>query len=453
MADLKAALDELSPTFCGRLLMPSDSGYDDARSVFNAMIDKRPAVIAQCRGLADISDAVKFGRAQGLEIAVRGGGHNVAGRATVEGGLMVDLSLMRGVHVDRQARTARVEGGACWLDVNRATQIHGLATTGGAVSTTGVAGLTLGGGLGWLMPKFGMALDNLRSVEIIDATGEVIRASVDENPDLFWGIRGGGGNFGIVGSFEFQLHEVGPMVFGGLVAWPFSEAGKVLRFFREFTESVPDEVFLLSACLTGPDGGKLVAIGAAHCGSVADGERVLAPIKAFGSPVMDVLGPVSYTQLNMIIDAGLQKGFRNYWKSNFLASLDDAAIDTFVGAFAKCPSPMTQAIFEHFHGAPTRVEPTETAYALRSAGFNAVLISIWPDEADDAANIQWTRDSYAALQPYTASHRYLNYMDHDDSDDATLAAVYGPNLSRLRKLKAKYDPDNVFHLNVNVEPG
>jgi FAD/FMN-containing dehydrogenase len=452
MPDLSAAIADMRKTFCGRLLLPPDEGYDDARSVFNAMVDRRPTVIAQCRNLADISDAVRLGRAHDLEIAVRGGGHNVAGRATVEAGLNIDLSLMRGVHVDRRARTARVEGGATWKDVNRATQVHGLATTGGVVSTTGVAGLTLGGGLGWLMPRYGMALDNVRSFEMVDATGAAAPASADENPDLFWALRGGGGNFGVVGSFEFDVHAVGPTIIGGLVAWPFTEAGNVLRFFRDFAATVPDEVFLLGAATTGPDGTKLVAMAAAHCGPLADGERVLAPIKAFGRPVMDVLGPLPYSQLNMMFDDGLRAGSRNYWKSHFLSTLTDAAIDTFVTQFARCPSPQTQAFFEHFHGAPTRLSPTDTAYALRSNGFNLAIVSIWPNAAGDAANIQWTRETYRAFQPHVGSNRYLNYMDQDDADDAVLAAVYGPNLARLKRVKKQYDPDNVFHLNVNIRP-
>jgi FAD/FMN-containing dehydrogenase len=462
MTDLRAAVDDIAKTFCGRLLMPSDDGYDDARHVHNGMVDKHPALIAQCRGLADICDAVKLARARDLEIAVRGGGHNVAGRATVDGGVMVDLSPMRGVHVDPQARTARVEGGACWLDVNRATQVFGLATTGGAVSSTGVAGLTLGGGFGWLMAKYGMALDNVRSVEMVNADGEVVHASADENPDLFWGLRGGGGNFGVAGSFEFQLHEVGPTVVGGLIAYPFSEAANVLRFYRDFAASVPDEVFLVGALLTGPDGNRLAAIGAAHCGSVEDGEKALQPIKAFGSPVMDGIGPLPYTQLNMILDDAFPKGTRNYWKSHFMPGqywkshfmpgLEDAAIDTLVGSFERCPSPLSQVVLEHFHGLPTRIPPTETAYALRATGFNTLFVSLWPDSVDDDRNIRWTREAYADLQPYVGPSRYLNYMDHDDVDDAVLAAVYGPNVARLREVKAKYDPDNVFHLNLNVKP-
>jgi FAD/FMN-containing dehydrogenase len=302
------------------------------------------------------------------------------------------------------------------------------------------------------MPKYGMALDNLRSVDLVTADGSVVRAAADENPDLFWGVRGGGGNFGVATSFEFQLHDVGPTVYGGLVLHPYAEARTLVRFFRDFSATVSDDVFLVGALLTGPEGDKLCAIAAAHCGALEDGEKALAPIKNFGTPVADMLGPIPYSQLNMMLDEGMQKGFRNYWKSHFLAGLDDAAIDAFVEAFASCPSPMSQALLEHFHGAATRVPRTETAFAMRSGGYNSLALSFWSDQADDEANIAWARDVYAALQPFQAPSRYANYMGEDDTGDETLAAVYGPNLPRLRDLKRKYDPDNVFHLNLNVPP-
>jgi len=453
MSDLVTVVSELKPAFGGNLLLPSDDGYDEARRIHNGMVDKHPALIAQCRGVADVVDAVKLARSQNLEIAVRGGGHNVAGRATVDDGLMIDLSLMRSVRVDRQAKTARVEGGATWLDVNRGTQIFGLATTGGAVSTTGVAGLTLGGGLGWLMPKYGMALDTLLSVDLVTADGEVARAAADENPDLYWAVRGGGGNFGVAASFEFQLYEVGPEIIGGLVAYPLSAAPEVFRFFRDVTATLPDEVFALAGLMTGEDGSKLVAFAMSHCGSVAEGEAAARPIKEFGEPVMDALGPITYSQLNMLLDDGFPKGARNYWKSHFLTELTDEAIDTLVDQFETCPSPMTQVFLEHFHGAATRINPTETAFALRSTGYNLAFVSQWMDSGDDQTNTDWTRAAYAAMAPYVGSNRYVNYMDHDDSGDSVLSAVYGPNVDRLKAVKAKYDPENVFHLNLNIPPG
>ena len=293
----------------------------------NGLIDKRPALIAECRGVADVVDAVKFARDQGLEIAVRGGGHNVGGRATVDGGVMIDLSQMRGVHVDPATRTAQAEGGTLWKIFNRETQVHGLATTGGVVGTTGIGGLTLGGGLGWLMPKHGMALDNLKSVDLVLADGKVARASALENQDLFWAVRGGGGNFGIATSFEFALHPIGPMVMGGLAAWPVALAKDVLRLYRDLCAKATDDLMLVGALLTAPDGKtKVVAIGAGHFGSKADGEKALATIKAFKQPIMDELGPLPYVAINGLLDGAFPTGARNYWKSHFLNELSDDAM-------------------------------------------------------------------------------------------------------------------------------
>ena len=336
------AAAELANTFTGQLLKPTDGGYDEARRVHNGLIDKRPALIARCRGVADVADAVKLTRKLGLEVAVRGGGHNVAGRATIDGGLMIDLSPMKGIHVDSKNRTVRAQGGVTWGELNRETQLHGLAVTGGVVSSTGVAGLTLGGGLGWLMGKYGLALDNLRSVELVTADGKVVRASNDEEPELFWAVRGGGGNFGIVTSFEFMLHPVGPMVTGGLIAHPFDRASDLLKFYRDQTKSLPDEHTIFGGLIHAPDGSgtKLAAMVTCHCGPLADGEKAMQPLKQFGSPAMDALGPMPYAQLNGMLDAAYPKGALNYWKSSFLKHLSDEAIDTMVGCFARCPTPM-----------------------------------------------------------------------------------------------------------------
>jgi FAD/FMN-containing dehydrogenase len=453
MSDLTATVAELSKNFSGRLLLPEDPEWDTARRVHNGLVDKRPALVAQCLGAADIAAAVRFAREQSLEIAVRGGGHNVSGRATVDGGLMIDLSALKYVHVDRKPRTARVGGGTLWGHFNRETQAHGLATTGGVVSTTGVAGLTLGGGLGWLTPKFGMALDNLQSVEIVLADGKIARAAADENADLFWAVRGGGGNFGVVSSFEFRLHELGPMVTGGLVAWPAEHARDALRLFRDLAEHASDDVMLVAALMTAPDGAtKIAAIGAGYFGPSAVAERVVKPIKAFGRPIADTLGPVSYEELNTRVDAAFPRGARNYWKSQFCEGLTDAAIDTMVECHKKCPSPMAMVMIEHFHGASTRIKPQKTAYALRARGFNALVLSQWNAAGGDAAGIAWARETFAALQPFVGSSAYVNYFDQDDTGAAALAAAYGPNLQRLQSLKAKYDPENLFHLNVNIPP-
>jgi FAD/FMN-containing dehydrogenase len=450
---LAANLETIAPSFTGQLLQPTDTGYDDARKVHNGLVDKRPKLIAQCRGTADVADAVKLARTLNLEVAVRGGGHNVAGRATIDGGLMIDLAPMKGIHVDPRTRTARAQGGVLWKELNRETQVHGLATTGGVVGTTGIAGLTLGGGLGWLMPKYGLALDNLRSAEMVMADGSVRRASADENPDLFWAIRGGGGNFGIAASLEYALHPVGPMMTGGLVAHPLQNAVNVLKFFREQCRALPDEMMMVAGLITAPDGSgaKLAGVLAAHCGPLPDGEAAVKPIKAFGPPVMDAMGPIPYVAQNGLLDASLPKGALNYWKSHFLTDLSDECIGALIERFKECPSPMSQIVIEHFHGAASRVPVDATACAMRITGFNVVLISQWSDPRDTDRSISWCRDTYSALQPHLGSFRYVNYLDSDETGDP-VAIAYGPNYGRLRDLKTKYDPENFFHTNVNIRP-
>jgi len=448
-----ATLAQLAPGFTGRFLQPADGEYDDARRVHNGLVDKHPALIARCRGVADVCDAVKLARTLKLEISVRGGGHNVAGLAVLDGGLMIDLALMKGIHVDPRASVARAQGGVLWAELNRETQLHGLATTGGVIGSTGISGLTLGGGLGWLMPKYGLALDNLLSVEMVMADGGVTRASADENADLFWAIRGGGGNFGIVTSFEYALHQVGPMIMGGLVAHPLAKAREVLQFFREQAASAPDELMMAAGFIHAPDGSgaKLVAIVAAHCGSLADGEAVLGPFKTFGPPVLDAMGPITYNAQNALFDAGLPRGALNYWKSQFLTGLSDEAIAVLTERFAACDSPMSQILIEHFHGAASRVPISATACAMRVTGFNVAIIAQWMDPRQNEACIAWGRGTFAGLKPFLAATRYVNYLDNDEAGDP-VAAAYGPNYSRLRKLKRKYDPENLFHANVNFRP-
>jgi FAD/FMN-containing dehydrogenase len=452
-SSLADAAAELSKTFTGQLLRPSDPGYDEVRKVHNGLVDKRPALIARCRGAADIVDAVGLARSLKLEVAVRGGGHNVAGRATVDGGLMIDLLPMKGLHVDPQTRTARAHGGVTWGEFNRETQLHGLATTGGVVSTTGIAGLTLGGGIGWLMGQYGLALDNLVSVELVTADGRVVRASEEENPDLFWGVRGGGGNFGIAASFEYRLHQVGPMITGGLVCHEFKAARDVLSLFREVTASAPDNMMLVAGLLSAPDGSgaKLAAIAASHCGPLPDGEAAMRPLKSFGRPVLDTIGPMTYCGLNAMLDGGYPKGALNYWKSHFLRELSDDAIATMIDAFGKCPSPMSGLLLEHFHGAATRVGVSDTAFPLRSAGYNLLVLSQWASPSDNEPCIDWARAGYAAMQPFVGLGRYSNYLDDDEPGDPS-AAAYGPNFKRLQELKAKYDPENFFHINQNIRP-
>ena len=445
------AISELSIRFSGQLLTSVDAGYEEARKVHNGLIDKHPMLIARCHGVADVVDAVKLARSLNLEVAIRGGGHNVAGRATIEGGLMIDLMPMKGIHVDPQARTAHAQGGATWAELNRETQLHGLAVTGGVVSSTGIAGLTLGGGLGWLMGKYGLALDNLRSVELVTAEGEVLRASEEEHPDLFWAVRGGGGNFGIATSFEYQLHPVGPMITGGLVLHPFDRARDVLRFFRETTASLPDEMSVFGGVIHSPDGAKLAAMLACHSGSLEDGERAVRPLKEFGAPVMDAIGPMPYSALNSMLDAGYPKGALNYWKSSFLRELSDDAIDALIECFSACPTPMGQMLLEHFHGAAARVPVSETAFPHRATGYNLLILTQWLQPGETDRCISWTRSSYSRLEPFVGPGRYVNYLGDDEPGDPAIAA-YGPNYKRLQEIKTKYDPTNFFHMTQNIKP-
>jgi FAD/FMN-containing dehydrogenase len=453
VTSIPSAVSDLSATFTGSLLQPADAAYEEARKVHNGLVDKRPALIARCRGVADVVEAVNLARRLNLEVAVRGGGHNVAGRATVDGGLMIDLSLMKGIHVDAKAHTARAQGGVTWAELNRETQLHGLAVTGGVVSTTGIAGLTLGGGLGWLMGKYGLALDNLRSIEIVTAEGKVLRTSKDEHSDLFWAVRGGGGNFGVATSFEYQLYPVGPTITGGLIAHPFDRARDVLKFVRDFSTKLPDEFMVIGGLIHAGDGSgtKLAAIAACHCGSLSDGEAAVRPLKQFGTPLMDAMSPMPYCQLNSMLDAAYPKGALNYWKSSFLEKLSDDAIDTLVDCFARCPTPMGQLLLEHFHGAVARVNVSDTAFPHRVEGYNLVVLAEWMEPKDTDRCVAWARETYAAMEPFFASRRYVNYLSDDETGDPT-AAAYGPNYRRLQELKTKYDPKNFFHMNQNIRP-
>jgi FAD/FMN-containing dehydrogenase len=452
MSSVAESLGQLAPAFIGRILQPADVGYDEARRVHNGLVDKRPALIACCRGVADVVDAVKLARTLNLEVAVRGGGHNVAGRGTCDGGLMIDLSPLKGIQVNPRTRTVQAQGGVLWRELNRETQLHGLATTGGVVSSTGIAGLTLGGGLGWLMCKHGLALDNLLSATMVMADGSVMQASTEENPDLFWAIRGGGGNFGIATSLEYALHPVGPIITGGLAAYPLQRAREVFALFRDVCASASDDLMMAAGMLTAPDGSgaKLVGVLLSHFGSAADGEAATRPFKALG-PVMDLMGPISYCTQNSLLDEAFPKGALNYWKSQFLTDLTDAAVKTLVECFEACPSPMSQMAVEHFHGAVTRVPMSQTACAMRLNAYNVVIASQWSDPLENERHIEWGRSTYAALQPFFGSFRYLNYLDGDEGPDPA-AVAYGPNYARLRELKAKYDPENFFRRNVNIAP-
>src|SRR5581483_11965120 len=427
--------------FGGELLRPADPGYDDARRIHNGMIDKRPGLIARCRSSADVAAVVVFARDGGHELSVRGGGHNVAGRAVTEGGVMLDLSAMRAVAVDPAARTARAQGGARWGDVDRETQRHGLAVTGGMISTTGIGGLTLGGGLGWLMGRYGLTVDNLLSAEVVTADGAVVTASASEHEDLFWALRGGGGNFGVVTSFEYRLHPVGPVVTGFRVVYPFSRAAEVLRAYRDFTASIPDELTLNAALLHASDGSgvKLAGIVGFHVG-----------------PAEDVLAcPIEYTTLNSLLDAAYPRGALNYWKSSFLDSFSDEAIAVMVDEFAACPSPSSAFVIENPHGEATSVPVEATAVPFRAPGYNFLITSVWRDAAASEANVAWTRRAFEAVRPFAADRCYVNYLAGDEAAGGgrdPVRAAYGPNYERLVAVKRRYDPANLFRLNQNIRP-
>lgn len=442
-------VDQLRSAVAGEVYTPRDVGYDEVRKIHNGMIDKRPAVIVRCQNTSDVVDAVKFAGSHGLEVAIRGGGHNVAGRAVTEGGLMVDTQSMKGVHVDPARRRVRAQPGLTWNEYNRATAAYGLATTGGVVSTTGVAGLTLGGGLGWLMGRYGMAVDNVRSVEVVDVNGQILTADEEQHTDLYWALRGGGGNFGVASSFEFDAHPVST-VFGGLIAFALADAPRVWGYFEGFSAGAPDELVLMMALVHAPDGSgqKIAAVGMCHCGDPSEGEKAAAAIRRAATPLIDMLGPLPYPVQNTLLDAGFPKGARNYWKSAFFKEVTADTVALMVERFEQTPSILTGMVIEHFHGAVTRVPATATAFPHREPGYNLVIPGVWPDAGGDEANIAWVRDTYDALTPYMAESVYVNYLADDDTSRVQVA--YGPCWERLLQVKRAYDPDNVFHLNQNI---
>jgi FAD/FMN-containing dehydrogenase len=443
---------ELAERVSGPVLSPQDPGYDEARAVHNGLVDRRPAAIVRARTAADVVAALAFARRAGLEVSVRGGGHNHAGRAVTDGGVMISLADMRAVTVDPERRTLTAQGGATWAELNAAAGAHGMAVTGGAVSTTGIAGLTLGGGLGWLMAKHGLAADNLLGAELVTAAGEVLDVDAVSHPDLFWALRGGGGNFGVATTFTYRLHEL-DTVTGGLIAHPVEAAPELLRFYRDAVADAPDDLTVFAGLVHAPDGSgtKLAAMVVFHAGPADAAERDLAPFLAFGSPLVAEVGPMPYPVMNTLLDGGFPDGALNYWLSSFTRGLPDALIDATVERFASVPSPMTSILFEHFHGAVTRVGQDETAVPHREPGWNLLLPSVWTDPAGTEANIRWTRDTHAALKPHLSTRRWLNYLGDDQGDDA-IRAAYGPNYERLREIKRRYDPGNVFHLNHNIAP-
>ena len=457
------AVDELGGSFRGDLLLPTSPGYDAARRIWNGVIDRHPACIARCTGVADVVAAVRFARDHDLEIAVRGGGHNVAGSAVCDDGIVIDLSAMRAVSVDPAGRTAWVQGGALWGDVDHETQAHGLATTGGIVGHTGVAGLTLGGGIGFLMRKHGLTVDNLIAAEVVTAEGSIVRASADEHPDLFWALRGGGGNFGVVTSFRFALHPVGPTVMAGPVFWAADDTTDVLRFYRDFAAQAPDELGSVVRLGTVPPMPDIpedlhwrpaIAVACCYAGAVEAGERAVRALRRFRTPLVDLLAPSPYAVFQGGMDDTVLHGWHYYWKSTNLAGLSDDAIAVIADHAYAATSPRSYAAMFHMGGAVARVPDDATAYGGRDVAHNIIIDAAWLPGQDDtvgAAETAWARTFLDALQPYRAGV-YVNFLDSDD-DASRVREAYGDTYRRLTEVKAKYDPENVFHNNKNIQPG
>jgi FAD/FMN-containing dehydrogenase len=414
------------------------------------MIDRRPALIAQCASVADVQAALAYARAEGLPVAVRGGGHSAAGLASIEGGVVIDLRLMNQVEVDPEARTARAGGGATWGQFDAATQAHGLASTGGAISTTGIGGLTLGGGIGWLMRKHGLACDNLIAAEVVTANGEVVIASAAENGDLFWGLRGGGGNFGVVTAFTFQLHPL-TEVTGGLLIHPADRGRDLLHFYRDATGTAPDDLTLFAGLMTSPDGMPISAMVLSHQGEAEAAERDLAPIRAFGPPLADMVQRVPYTAQQAMLDDGFPAGLQVYWKAHFLTALDDEAIDILVEHYGRITSPLSAILLEHLGGAVGRVGEDETAFSYRDAPYNLAIISRWTDPAEADRHIAWARGVFDAMTPYSQGV-YVNYLGAGDDPERVRSAYGASTYDRLAALKARFDPDNVFSATQNIQP-
>ena len=450
--DVGAHAKGLLEVLRGVVIRPEDPAYDEARRTFNGMIDRRPAIIVQPAGVSDVVKAVDFARQTGLPIAVRGGGHNVAGHGSCDDGLLIDFRLMKGVRVDPRQRTVRAEAGCSWIDFDSECQVYGLATTGGTVGSTGIAGLTLGGGIGHLMGSYGLTCDNLLSVDLVTVDGRMVIASERENAELFWGLRGGGGNFGIVTSFEYRLHPVGGL-YGGYAFYPWSSARAALGLYRDMTAAAPDELGLSFVLLTSPDTGeKLAMIAACYNGDSAAGEAAVAAMRSIDPVVLD-LGPKSYAQIQAIF-AEIPFGLRHYWKGTFLPAMEDAAIDATIDRFESVPSAASVILIEAPHGAASRVSDDAMAYGQRRARYNLSAFSIWTDAAEDAREIAWARAYASDLQPLAGpSGAYVNYLGHDEPPDR-LRSAFGPaKYDRLVALKRAYDPDNVLRFNQNIQPG
>ena len=454
-----ATVTEFKARFRGAVLQPGDAGYDDVRQIWNGMIDRRPSLIARCSSPEDVVQAVNLARTHDLLVSMRGGGHNIAGNAVCDDGLMIDLSLMRKVVVDVAARRATVEPGCTLGDFDAAAQAHGLATPTGINSTTGVAGLTLGGGFGWLSRKYGMTVDNLLSANVVTADGRQLKASATENPDLFWGLRGGGGNFGVVTSFEFQLHPVGPNVLSGLIAFPFAEAKSVLTHFARFTRTMPEELNLWMVTRKAPPlpflpeavhGKEIVVLALCYAGDPAVGEKLIAPLRTFGTVVGEHVGVQPYAAWQQAFDPLLAKGARNYWKSHNFTELSEGAIDAIVEYAGKLPSPHSEIFVGTIGGATTRVAPEAMAYSSRDANYVMNVHGRWETAAEDERGKAWAREFFAKSQPFASKGAYINFLTEEEA--GRIAFAYGATYKRLVEIKTKYDPRNFFRMNQNIKP-
>jgi FAD/FMN-containing dehydrogenase len=455
----EATLGEFEEGLQGGLIRPGDSSYEEARAIWNGAHDPRPALIARCHGAADVAHAVGFARSEGLEIAVRSGGHSIPGFSSVDDGLVIDLSPMKGIDVDITGRTVRAEGGVTWGELDGATQAHGLATPGGLISTTGIAGLTLGGGIGWLMRKHGLACDNLRAAEVVTADGRTVTASADENPDLLWGLRGGGGNFGVVTSFEFDLHPVGPTVCAGVVFYDGERAAEILRFYREFAAGAADELTTMVNLLIAPPapflpeewhGRKLVALLGVYAGDPDEGAQAMAPLQQLGDPVADLIGPMPFLQMQGMLDGLWPHGTQTYMKAGYLRELDDAAIEAAVSAH-RSASASSEVHVQHFGGAVARVGEGDTAFAERQAPFVLNVLAVSHEDGGFEQQVDWAQQAYAAFEPSLTGGAYINFLSAEGEE--RIRDAYGAeNFARLQGLKDRYDPTNVFHRNQNIPP-
>lgn len=444
-------IKELREGLRGELVLSDHASYEQARRVWNGNVDRRPALIARCAGVADVQQAVSFARTHALRLSVRGGGHSAPGYGTNDNGLVIDLSPLKGIRVDPAGRTAHVQGGVIWRELDHETQAFGLATTGGTVSNTGVVGLTLGGGLGWLMGKHGLTVDNVISADVVTADGHMRKASATDRPDLFWALRGGGGNFGVVTSMEYRVHEVS-QVLGGMVLFPLDQAKDVLRFYREFCGTLPDEAEAFLGLLTAPQGMPVIALILGYNGEVATGEKVLAPARSFGKPLADLVGPVPYgARQRMLDEPNATHGLQRYWRSALTESISDEMIEVMVDAAGQFSSPMSALIFFYMHGAATRVAPGDTAFAARRNQWDFDLVGQWADAAESARHIAWVKSVWGRLEPHLKGAAYVNHLAADDQPEKVRAS-FGDNYARLRQVKKVYDPTNLFRLNANIAP-